>query len=277
MRSKLLPIIAALCMSASALAKEPQEKQGITPVDTMKDGSKIERNMISFDTNYSMLEINGMKCETGYGLNLDGSAKRTLTKWLDANAKINLSHKSWTLKDIDGTQADTDLNLSLEGKVRLYSNKDMRVLLGIGANYMLNNETLDFKDISAYKKLNHGGPQMSLYIESRYIDLSVSGSALFGKTSSSYDRDRKSLMQNSTITIVPRYWKFEMPLTLDAYHQNITERYPDRQNFRIRLGMQPGLKIAPHVKIYLNYTMTQKEGEDVYTIHEFGGGAKITW
>lgn len=245
--------------------------------DTTKDGKRITRNYLSFNTGYSRLNLNGKEHETGYSLGADASVNYQASKWLNIKSNVKFSYGSMGFKDINATESDSNLSLSLEGRVKLHSSKNLRLLLGLGAGYELKNDEIIFDGEKARQRIDAAGPEMSLGLESRYFDFYVAGSVLFGKKSSTFDAGRNITMQKVSITLVPRYWKLDMPMTAEVYHWAINDRIKDRDNILIAFGMQPGIKVVPNFRLYMDFKYHQFYGDDQYNTLHVGLGGKLEW
>ena len=243
-----------------------------TTVDTARDGKKIKRSHVALSTGYSTLKLNGKEHETGYYLGARGSANFQVSKWLNLKADLNSYHTSMGFKTMNATELDSKLSLSLEGRVRLCSSKNLRVLMGLGAGYEMKNDVITLDGEKARQMINAAGPEMSLGIESRYVDFYMTGSVLFGPKSSTFDIGRDIIMQKASITLVPRYWRLDIPMTAEFYHWAINDSIVDKHNFYMTFAMQPGIRVANNLRLFLDVRYNHLDGDDTTGTMQIGVG-----
>ena len=262
---------------AVTAAKTTTSKPKATKVDITKEGKKIRRNHLGLSAGYSKLNLNGQEHETGYSLGVKGSANYQASKWLNLKADVNLYHTSMGFKTINATELDSNLSISLEGRVKLYSSQNLRALMGLGAGYELKSNDITFDGEKVKQMINAAGPQLSIGIESRYVDFYMTGAVLFGSKTATFDIDRNITMQKASVTIVPRYWRLDLPMTAEFYHWAINNRIPDRHNFYMTFAMQPGINVTDNLKLYLDFRYNHFDGDDTYHTLQAGLGVQAKW
>jgi hypothetical protein len=279
MKKTLITLAALAGLTAfanNAEAEELKEKPKIArKADTTRCGQSILRRKLELNANFAWLDINNFRYEQGPNVGLDLDASYDAAKWLNLRAMLNFNHDFMKLQERNATENISSLNLNLEGRTKLFMSNNLKIKLGLGAEYFFEKDALALDGRKAHATRHLIGPSLGISIESRYLDFYATGSILLGARSSSYDRERDVWMLRTKLTLVPRYWKFELPMSFSSYMQQITEEVTDRRDIRLRFQLKPTFLITPNIGIHINYEFIHNQGTDDYTINRIGGGATI--
>ncbi|MEA3378777.1 MAG: hypothetical protein U9Q69_04000 [Nanoarchaeota archaeon] len=257
--------------------KIPTKPIPVKRVDVNRYGKKIYRNELNVKADYTTLDLNGRKYETGSSFGIKGSYSKDFLKWLNLKASFDFNYQALGLETENGSERVINSKNSLEGRVKIYSSEDLRLFLGLGGHVHHDEHTLIFEGNDGKIKKTTFGPRLAFSLQSRYFDLDLAGDVLYGQKDASYDRSRDIFEQHISLEVKPRYWRFSLPIVTEVNSWKIADIINDRAEGHVKFNMQPTFDVMPHLSLFFDFTYHYRFGSEEYEVMEFGGGAKLKW
>jgi hypothetical protein len=247
------------------------------PVETKKT-EKIYRSNANTSVNYAKTVVNGKDYDEGVSFEAGAEANFDVKPWIKLNSKLSFNYQSLGALEENASETIMDLDLSLEGRIKLFSSKGVSLYAGIGAEYLMHRDFMIHTGSDAHRLMHAAGPRIVAGLDYKYVDVALSFSELFGYRDSSYDRGRTLRHEKAALTVTPRYWRFEMPVTYEFHHWELADYLDDYSHLKHRLNFKPGFDITKYLAGFVNLTFTESpEGDGNAHSTEAGAGVKLKW
>ena len=131
-----------------------------------------------------------------------------------------------------------------------------------------------------YEKHLGLGANIGLGLYHYNIDAVVTGSCLLGERQSSYDFRRGLTMCDLDIRLIPRFWRFSLPSSVQVSERVLTEHSGvSYLTKNLVLSTQPGIDVIDNLRLYLNMEINHNlpGSRNRYDEFKIGGGTAFIW
>lgn len=270
-------IIFVMCVAVSDTEAEPKAKTSspkASNVDVDRKGNPILRRSFGFDAKYSFVTINKRQMQKGLAFSFEGDTRFGILKAMELRFAFDFSFDKLQHVEKDALEKKTLFNLTLELRTPVLTARRAKLYMGFGARYHMENNDLNLEATKGNANFHLGGPMLSIALESRYFDIFLDGALLVGAKRTSYDRDRELYMLYTSVKLVPRFWRFSMPIAVSAYIYDKMELVKDRTNVRVRTNVKLAFSVSRRFDLFLSFNYLFHTGTDDYQIFKTGLGVR---
>jgi hypothetical protein len=172
------------------------------------------------------------------------------------------------------TETRRNTQLAIEWQFMLGTISTFSCFIGLGPNAHRFRHTLTAEDREGYEARTAYGPMLTLGFESPNLDLRLSSSVLYGTQDTSYDFDRRLRQQQAILTLLPRLWRIEVPLTFELRRWSVLDRPESRDNWSAVASLTPVFRLTRNLGGGAQFLYeTTADGSDMYAAESIGGAA----
>lgn len=232
----------------------------------------VHRDSVALSVSKSDVKVNGRPYESGSTMSLSHRLRFPVKSWVSLESRGYGSYSSYGLKKKNGSEELRKVNLSLEARTNV-----SRFFVGVGADYLLDDELMLYQDTRGFFKRRSIGPCIRLGFEHKNIDISAYVSDLFGYKRSSLDKRRLIKTRHLLLSATPRFRFLEAGLAYEIINSEVADFPKDTPNYLFRFTAQVGADVNPHLSFFPAFVYERATGMDDYSNKEIGIGAKIRW
>ena len=241
----------------------------------------VRRNLLSAAVSYTTKNMAGQPYEKGAEAEFGAEIALPISESFSLQQELGF-YGQWLSSYEDGGFERSKNELSYRPKLRFtfVNNDDFQIFAAAGLGYRRHHESISFGDLEGYEKHLGLGANIGLGLYHYNIDAVVTGSCLLGERQSSYDFRRGLTMCDLDIRLIPRFWRFSLPSSVQVSERVLTEHSGvSGLTKNLVLSTQPGIDVIDNLRLYLNMEINHNlpGSRNRYDEFKIGGGTAFIW